>query len=78
MMLTCPHCGGTLSEVRLSPRELDILRLVAEGQENKEIAVGLCISKQTVKNHLMAINRRLGAANRTQAAVLAIKQGLIG
>jgi two-component system nitrate/nitrite response regulator NarL len=54
-----------------SPRQLDVLRLLGEGQSNKRIARGLGLSPSTVKVHLGAVFRALGARNRLEAAVLA-------
>jgi DNA-binding NarL/FixJ family response regulator len=59
----------------LSPRELEILRLVAAGQHNQEIATSLGISVQTVKNHLSTIMHKMGAPNRTRAVTYAVRQG---
>ncbi len=61
----------------LSPRELDVLRLIAEGLGNKEIAVQLEISLSTVKTHIEDILERLKVSDRTQAAVKAVRQGLL-
>jgi DNA-binding NarL/FixJ family response regulator len=61
----------------LTPRELDVLRLLAEGLANKTIAVQLGISDQTVKFHVASIVGKLGAANRTAAVRLAIRKGLV-
>jgi DNA-binding NarL/FixJ family response regulator len=61
----------------LSQREMEILRLVVRGMSNKEIAYELGISHQTVKNHITAILRKLGVADRTQAAVLALRRGWV-
>lgn len=61
----------------LTEREMDILRLVAKGQSNKEIGYRAKISEQTVKNHNYTIMRKLGVTNRTQAVVEGIKRGLI-
>jgi DNA-binding NarL/FixJ family response regulator len=61
----------------LTPREKKILEYVAEGYFNKEIAVRLGISEQTVKNHVTSILRKLNANSRTEAVVQAIKQSLI-
>lgn len=63
--------------VELSPRELEVLRLVADGKANKEIAQSLEISLSTVKTHLEDVLRKLSALDRTQAAVKALKQGLL-
>jgi DNA-binding NarL/FixJ family response regulator len=61
--------GGALAA--LSPRQRDVLSLVAEGKPNKLIARELAISEATVKVHLLAVFRVLGARNRTEAVVIA-------
>ena len=61
----------------LTARELDVLRLLAEGLPNKAIATRLGISDQTVKFHVASIGGKLGARNRTDAVRLAIRRGLI-
>jgi DNA-binding NarL/FixJ family response regulator len=61
----------------LSPREMEILELVIQGMSNKEIAYHLGISHQTVKNHMTAILGKLGVADRTQAAVYALRHGWV-
>jgi DNA-binding NarL/FixJ family response regulator len=61
----------------LSPREMEILELVVGGMSNKEIAYHLGISHQTVKNHMTAILRKMGVADRTQAAVYALRRGWV-
>ena len=61
----------------LTKRERDVLELLAEGLSNKAIAARLQISDQTVKFHVAAICGKLGAANRTEAVRLAIRQGLL-
>jgi two-component system response regulator DegU len=61
----------------LSPREMEILKLVIQGMSNKEIAYHLGISHQTVKNHMTAILSKLGVADRTQAAVYALRRGWV-
>jgi len=62
----------------LTDRELDVLRAVARGEANKEIAASLGISEPTVKAHLVRIFDKLGVENRTSAARVARQQGLIG
>ena len=61
----------------LTPREIEVLELVAEGLSNKAIAGRLGISDQTVKFHLTSISGKLGAANRTDAVRRAVRRGLI-
>lgn len=61
----------------LTPRELEVLQLVAQGLQNKEIATELVISQRTVKFHVSSIMGKLGAGNRTEAVTLAAQQGLI-
>ncbi len=61
----------------LSPRELEVLELVAAGRTNKEIAQQLDISNQTVKNHVSSILRKLAVNDRTQAVVYAMRRGWI-
>ncbi|MFN8501690.1 LuxR C-terminal-related transcriptional regulator [Kouleothrix sp.] len=61
----------------LSPRELQVLDLVAAGRTNKEIALLLDISNQTVKNHVSSILRKLAVNDRTQAVVYAMRRGWI-
>jgi two-component system, NarL family, response regulator LiaR len=61
----------------LTPRETDVLRLVAEGKANKEIAGALGITEQTAKSHVHSILGKLGMLSRTQAAVHAARIGLV-
>ena len=61
----------------LTPRETEILQYIAQGYLNKQIAAELDISEQTIKNHVTSILRKLNANARTEAVVIAIKQGLI-
>ncbi len=61
----------------LSPREMEILEMVTRGASNKEIALQLNISQQTVKNHMTAILRKLHVDDRTQAAVYALRHGWV-
>ncbi len=61
----------------LSPREMEILQYVTRGLSNKEIALALGISHQTVKNHMTAILHKLDVEDRTQAAVYALRRGWV-
>ncbi|HSO13419.1 MAG TPA: response regulator transcription factor [Anaerolineales bacterium] len=61
---------------KLTLREVDVLRLVAKGLNNGEIAKQLHLSEGTVRNHISAILGKLGVSDRTQAAVIAIQHGL--
>ena len=61
----------------LTPRETEILTYIAQGYLNKQIAAELGISEQTIKNHVTSILRKLNANARTEAVVVAIRQGLI-
>ena len=61
----------------LTPREVQVIELLAEGLPNKAIAARLGISDQTVKFHLASISGKLGAANRTDAVRRAVRRGLI-
>jgi NarL family two-component system response regulator YdfI len=61
----------------LTPREIEVLRLLAEGLGNREVASRLGISDHTVKFHISSILAKLGAASRTEAVTLGIRMGLI-
>jgi len=65
------HAGG------LTPREIDVLRQLAQGQANKQIAARLGITERTVKFHVSSIFRKLDASNRTEAVAIAAQRGLI-
>lgn len=69
--------GSEFSFQPLSAREMEILKLITRGQSNKEIAQMLGISRQTVKNHMTSILRKLAVNDRTQAAVYALRRGWI-
>lgn len=63
-------------EDKLSERELDVLRLIAKGQTNAQIAAALFLSEGTVRNYVSTIFAKLTVTDRTQAAVLALRHGL--
>jgi DNA-binding NarL/FixJ family response regulator len=62
---------------RLTSRELEVLRLVGAGKANKEIAADLVISERTARTHVSNVLRKIGVSSRTQAAVLAVREGLV-
>lgn len=64
-------------EEKLTKREIEVLKLLAEGLFNKEIAYKLSISEKTVKNHVSNIFKKIGVFDRTQAAVYAIKNNIV-
>ena len=61
----------------LTPRELDVLRLVAQGKTNAEIGLALGISEKTVEKHLDMIFRKMGAVSRVEAAVKAVREHIV-
>lgn len=61
----------------LSPREMDVLRLIVEGQSNKEIARSLALTEETVKSHVRHILNKLDVQSRTQAATSAMRMGIL-
>ena len=78
-ILARPPDGGGTEQVggkSLSPRELDILAQLVDGHSNKAIAMNVGITEATVKVHLKSVLRKIGAANRTQAAIWAMNNGL--
>lgn len=64
-------------EVLLTPRETAVLRLVATGHSNKQVAAALGIGESTVKTHLLRVFEKLGVADRTRAVTLAMERGLL-
>jgi DNA-binding NarL/FixJ family response regulator len=74
------HNGTQLPQHRhfLIPREMDVLKLLVEGLTNKAIARGLFISEVTAKKHVQNIIAKLDACDRTEAAVKAVRAGLLG
>jgi DNA-binding NarL/FixJ family response regulator len=69
--------AGHLTDDPLTSREIEVLRVVATGARNREIAVNLGISEETVKMHVKSIISKLGAEDRTGAVTTAIKRGFI-
>ena len=67
--------GPAAGLAALTPREREVLALVADGRSNREIARQLHVSEKTVKAHVSAVLAKLGVADRTQAAVLAVRHG---
>ena len=74
------HVGGKLvqrmNNPELSDRELEVLQLVAQGMSNLEIGAALMITESTVKSNINRILSKLGAKDRTQATIIAVKRGL--
>lgn len=66
-----------LGDETLTERELDVLRLVAVGNRNRDIAERLFISEETVKVHVKHVMEKLGAGDRTQAVAIALRRGII-
>ena len=64
-------------EDELTARELDVLRLIAKGNANKEIAAQLSIREDTVKSHVGNILEKLGASDRTHAVTIGLRRGMI-
>jgi DNA-binding NarL/FixJ family response regulator len=62
---------------QLSPREDEMLRLLATGETNRQIAKRLFVAEETIKSHVASIFRKLEVSDRTRAAILAVKAGLV-
>jgi DNA-binding NarL/FixJ family response regulator len=71
------HSELAVSHQILTPREIEVLRMIAEGLGNKEIALRLRISDHTVKFHISSIFAKLGASNRAEAVTLGVRLGLV-
>ncbi|MEU4653372.1 response regulator transcription factor [Streptomyces sp. NPDC023723] len=72
-----PTDAGPAGDVPLTPRELEVLRLIADGRSNTEIAAALLISRETVKTFVSRILTKLGLRDRVQAVVYAYRHGLV-
>jgi DNA-binding NarL/FixJ family response regulator len=71
------HLAEHMGEEALTPREVEVLRHLAEGNRNKDIGDQLFISEETVKVHIKHIMEKLGASDRTQAVAIGIRRGII-
>jgi DNA-binding NarL/FixJ family response regulator len=69
--------NAAMTDVALTARELEVLRLAARGLTNRQIGTHLGLSRETIKTHVVKIFRRLGVADRTEAVALAIRSGLL-
>ncbi len=76
-----PEVGAKLAErmslPELSDRELEVLRLMAQGKNNPQISANLSIAESTVRFHVNRILNKLGANDRTQAVIMAVKHGIV-
>jgi DNA-binding NarL/FixJ family response regulator len=66
-----------VTDSSLTPREIDVLRLVASGNANKEVGARLSLTEVTIKSHMKNILAKLGANDRTHAVTIALKRGII-
>ena len=71
------HLAEHMSDEALTAREIDVLRHIAGGNRNRDIAEQLHISEETVKVHVKHIMEKLGASDRTQAVAIAVRRGII-
>jgi DNA-binding NarL/FixJ family response regulator len=71
------HLAEYLTEDDLTPREIEVLRLITAGNGNRDIANVLSITEDTVKGHVKHIMEKLGAHDRTEAVVIAVRRGII-
>ncbi len=74
-LISSLQSGATAGE--LSNRELEVLRLIAKGKRNREIAEELYLSEKTIKAHVSSILKKLNAEDRTEAVTVALRRGLI-
>jgi DNA-binding NarL/FixJ family response regulator len=71
------HLAEHMSDEELTGREIDVLRHIAGGNRNRDIAEQLFISEETVKVHIKHIMEKLGASDRTQAVAIGVRRGII-
>jgi len=71
------HLAEYLSEDNLTAREIEVLGLIAAGNGNRDVADNLSITEDTVKGHVRHIMEKLGAQDRTEAVVIAVRRGII-
>jgi DNA-binding NarL/FixJ family response regulator len=71
------HLAEHLGDEGLTPREVEVLRAVAGGNRNRDIAEQLFISEETVKVHVKHVMEKLGASDRTEAVAIAMRRGII-
>jgi len=69
--------GSAPNPFALSQREMEVLQLLVEGLSNQEIADKLCLGTETIKTHMRHIMRKLSVSDRTQAAIKAMRQGIV-
>jgi len=74
---SAPHIDDTVGVQDLTPREIEVLRLMAEGFGNRTIAEALFLAEGTVKNHVSSILLKLGARDRTNAVLRALREGIL-
>ena len=77
LLTLASHVPDPAGDAGLTPREVELIPLIAEGLQNKEIAVRVGVSEQTVRNHLSNTYRKLGAHNRTQMLAEARRRGIL-
>jgi DNA-binding CsgD family transcriptional regulator len=73
-----PHVAGKASSASLTPRELEVLSLLADGERSAQIAETLGISRKTAQTHIEHILGKLGAHSQAQAVATAVRTGLVG
>ena len=76
-LLAATHVSAPAEPSNLTPRELEVLRMMAEGAANKAIAFALDISEHTVKFHVASILSKLNAGTRTEAVAIGLRRGLV-